>query len=327
MVPGWASRLFSSSSASLGYCRRCAWALAAWLVLLVPSHAARADDAAPVPAEGQAAESPSGRQPDPLFDENYDEDLASKPTGFPDPFEPINRVILRVNRVVDHSVLDPLTRLYDLLVPEPVEPGIRRVFRNLASGSVLLNDILQVHPRAAGRTVVRFVVNTTVGVGGAFDFARCGEIYRHNADFGQTLASYGVGSGPYLVLPIFGPSNMRDAFGDVVDGLFHPAVYLLGPLQQITYGGSLGLATREEHYHSLDALEKSAVDFYAALRNAYYQVRIAEIEDGTKSTLRPPDDDYDGPCRRTLSGQEEPIRKARGLPSDPVSRWLHSGTR
>jgi phospholipid-binding lipoprotein MlaA len=302
----------------------CAFALATFLGLIIPERAASAQEE--MTPTGALAPAPTGGQRDPLFDTNYDEELASQPTGFPDPLEPMNRVTLRINRVIDHLILNPVTRLYDLLVPEPVEPAIRRVFRNLASGGVLLNELLQAHPRAAGRTAIRFFVNTTVGLGGAFDFARCEGVYRRNADFGQTLANYGVGSGPYLVLPVFGPSNARDAFGDLVDGLLHPAVYLLGPLQRLTYGGSLGIAIREEHYHSLDALEKSAVDFYAALRNAYYQVRIAEIEDGTRSKGPPNDDAYDAPCGRTLSGQDEPIRKARGLPTNPVSRWLHSET-
>jgi len=294
----------------------------------MPVRGARAADAEPAQVEAQAPTPPDGRQPDPLFDENYDDELASKPAGFPDPLEPLNRVTFRLNRILDHVILDPVTHLYDLLVPEPLKPAIRRVFRNLASGSVLLNDILQAHPRAAGRTAVRFVVNMTTGLGGAFDFARCGGLYRHNADFGQTLSYYGVGSGPYLVLPIFGPSNVRDAFGDIVDGFMHPAIYLLGPIEQLTYGGGLGIATREEHYHSLQALEKSAVDFYAALRNAYYQVRIAEIQDGPGTSKKHPlDDDYAGPCTRTLSGQAEPLLRTRGLPADPVSRWRHPGTK
>jgi len=237
----------------LGRTRACV--LAALLILLMPKGVVWAEDARPAPG-GVEAPGPKPGAPDPLFDDGYEAELASKPAGFPDPLESVNRVTLRVNRVIDHTILDPITRLYAFIVPEPAKFALRRMFRNLASGSVFLNDILQVHPRAAGRTLVRAVVNTTVGLGGAYDFARCDKFYRHNADFGQTLAIYGVGSGPYLVLPLFGPSNARDAFGDIVDGMLHPAVYLLGPIQQLTYGGSLGISKREEHYHSLDALEK-----------------------------------------------------------------------
>jgi phospholipid-binding lipoprotein MlaA len=262
------------------------------------------------------------REPDPLFDDDYDSALDGKPAGFPDPLEPVNRGFLRVNRVLDRLVLDPVTKFYDLVVPESVEPAIRRSFRHFASTSILLNDLLQVHPRSTGRTAVRLIVNSTVGVAGLFDFARCNGYYRHGADFGQTLWHYGVGSGPYFVLPVFGPSNLRDAFGDLVDGLLHPALYLLGPAEQLTYGSGYGLAAREEHYKSLEALEDSAVDFYAALRNAYYQVRQAELTAGTNPG-RPKEDEYDGRCTRTLSSDPgvAPDAPRGGGYVAPVSRW------
>jgi phospholipid-binding lipoprotein MlaA len=227
-------------------------------------------------------------------------------------------------------VLDPLTRAYDAIGPEPVEPAIRRSFQHFGSASILLNDLLQLHFRNAADTSVRIVVNTTVGVFGLFDFARCEGFVRHNADFGQTLADYGVPSGPYLMLPVLGPSDLRDAFGDVVDALLHPARYWLGPAQAITYGSSSGLATRERHYHLLNELEKSAVDFYAALRNAFYQARMAEIEEQVdRDLVGPRREEYQAPCTATLAGHEKRVigpRNARGLSVSPVSRWSPSRT-
>jgi phospholipid-binding lipoprotein MlaA len=190
---------------------------------------------------------------------------------------------------------------------------------------------LQVRFGNAGVTTGRFVVNSTVGVIGLFDFARCEGLHYHNADFGQTLALYGIDSGPYLMLPVFGPSNVRDLLGDLVDGFFHPARYLLGPPQLLTYGGGAGLATRERHYLELNELEKSAIDFYAALRNAYYQARKAEIEEGVQRDLvAPPRPELEAPCSRTLSGQPERHigpPPALGLPADPISRWSRRAAR
>ncbi len=282
----------------------------------------------PASAGGDVHERLAGAEPqyDPLFDDDaFEQELAGEPVGFPDPLEGMNRVVLGINRKIDRFLLDPLTRLYDVLVPEPVEPVVRRTFQHYGSASVLLNDILQLRLRDAATTAGRFAVNTAVGLGGLFDYARCWGWKRHTADFGQTLAHYGVGSGPYLILPLFGPSTARDAFGDLVDGLLHPARYILGPAQQLTYGSGAGLATRERHYQALNELEASAVDFYAALRNAYYQARMAEIRERTdRDLVVPVREESNGPCARTLDGLPE--RRigpppARGLAGDPVSRW------
>jgi len=277
--------------------------------------------------QAQAESGPVEDEPDPLFDEDdeYDRDIAGQQAGFPDPLETPNRGILHFNRFFDRLIFDPITRLYDWLIPEPMEPAIRRAFQHWASPSILLNDVLQLHFGSARDTCVRFVVNSTVGLGGLFDFARCNGFERHSSDFGQTLANYGVPSGPYLMLPLFGPSNVRDAFGDLVDAFLHPARYFLGPAQALTYGSSAGLATRERHYHALNELEKSAVDFYAALRNAYYQARMAEIEEQVdRDVVGPMREEYQAPCTATLDGAKERTigpRPARGLSVRPATRW------
>jgi len=275
----------------------------------------------------RVAEAPEADAVDPLFDDEFEAELAAR-RGFPDPLEEINRSMLALNKVIDRVLLDPLTRLYGFVMPDPVKPAMRRSFQHFAAGSVLLNDLLQLHPERGLATTGRFLVNTTVGLAGLFDFARCEGLGPHHADFGQTLALYGIGSGPYLVLPVFGPTTVRDAFGDVVDGLLHPARYFLGPAQQLTYGTGAGLSTREAYYQSLKELEKSSVDYYAALRNAFYQARMAEISKGVDYDIAtPPRDRGGGPCTRTLAGHES--RRvgpavARGLAVEPVSRWNRS---
>ena len=136
--------------------------------------------------------------------------------------------------------------------------------------------------RCAGLTFSRVLVNSTAGAFGLLDPATEFGIKRHHADFGQTLAKAGVGSGPYLIIPVLGPTDLRDGVGDVTDNLLHPLAFFLGLgfMQRLTYGGSSGLSTREANYEALKALSESSLDYYAALRNAYYQARTAEIWEG-----------------------------------------------
>lgn len=276
-------------------------------------------------AATEIAEDDTGAQHEPLFDDAFDEAFDQQHDGFPDPFEGINRAVLDLNGVIDKLILDPLTRAYGFVVPDPMKRPVRRAFQHYGTPSILLNDVLQWRFRDAGVAVVRFAANTTTGVGGLFDFARCGGLERRHADFGQTLAFYHVPSGPYLVLPLFGPSTARDAVGDVVDGLLHPARYVLGPIQQLTYGGGAGLSTREAYYLSLSELKKSSVDFYAALRNAYYQARIAEIERKESYLIATGKvEEERGRCPRTLEGHRERVigpPPALGRAASPVSRW------
>jgi phospholipid-binding lipoprotein MlaA len=272
---------------------------------------------------GEAVQAPPANV-DPLYGEDFDRELEAQPNGFPDPLEPVNRGILHVNRFLDRVLLDPVTHVYDFIIPERAEPAIRRMFQHLATPAEFLNDVLQFRFQHAGGTLLRFFVNSTVGVAGAFDFARCNGFVHHHADMGQTLASYHIPSGPYLILPLFGPSNVRDGFGDLVDGLLHPARYFLGPAQQLTFGSGAGLATREKHYKALNELEKSTIDFYAALRNAYYQARMAEIKEGVdRDIVVPPGAEADAPCTPTFDGAERrhmpPV--SRMPPQAPVSRW------
>jgi phospholipid-binding lipoprotein MlaA len=148
--------------------------------------------------------------------------------------------------------------------------------------STLINDLLQREWADASITTQRLVINSTVGIGGLFDPAAAIGMERHHSDFGQTLALFGVDSGPYLVMPLAGPSNARDAGGTVVDFFFQPMLYIQPvafPLfvYEGTLGFSSGLAARDAYSEGIAALRSSSVDYYSALRNAYYQTRQAEI--------------------------------------------------
>jgi len=178
--------------------------------------------------------------------------------------------------------MDPITRAYTFAVPAPARRSIRRAFANLNSPSIFANDALQLRPLDAGVTAARFVVNTTAGVVGLFDVAERIGLEGHHADFGQTLALAGVPSGPYLVLPVFGPTTARDGVGTLVDFVFEPTTYILAPGAQLVFTSILrtgtGFSTWETQSDALHALQASSIDFYAALRNAYFQNRVAEIE-------------------------------------------------
>jgi phospholipid-binding lipoprotein MlaA len=207
----------------------------------------------------------------------------SAPSGFPDPLENTNRKTMWFDQQLDRFLIDPMVRGYQFIVPPPGRRAVRRFTLNLNSVSILINDLLQREWGDACVTTERFAINSTVGVGGLFDPAAAIGMERHHSDFGQTLALLGIGSGPYLVLPLFGPSNARDSSGTVVDFFLQPMLYILPFAQLFVYEGSLGLssglAARDAYSEGIAALRSSSVDYYSALRNAYYQTRTAEIWD------------------------------------------------
>src|SRR5262249_2599758 len=150
--------------------------------------------------------------------------------SFPDPLEPVNRVTFAVNQKIDDWFFDPITRGYRFVVPAPARRAVRRVLANLDAPVTFVNDVLQLEPRDAAVTVAACVVNSPVGVAGVFDVAGdYRELPPHESDFGQTLALTGLPSGPYLVIPLVGPTNIRDGTGFAVDLLFRPTTYLFTP--------------------------------------------------------------------------------------------------
>ncbi len=134
-----------------------------------------------------------------------------------DPLEPTNRVFYAINNGIDTAILRPAAKAYRFVVPEPVRNGVHNVLSNITTPVQLSNDMLEGNPRRAGDTFMRFVINTTVGVLGVFDVAKRWGYPNHDSDFGMTLATWGVTEGPFLYLPVLGPSNPRDAAGFGVD--------------------------------------------------------------------------------------------------------------
>jgi phospholipid-binding lipoprotein MlaA len=255
-------------------------ALGAALVGVAPPAPAESEIALAALDTGASAQLPATAAPqtDPLFDEEaeFEVELPS------DPFEPANRKLFAFNQALERYVFDPMLRGYRFVVPEPARRSLRRAFVNLNAPVIVANDVLQGRLFDAAEAFGCFALNSTVGWGGLFDAASEMGWEMRPADFGQTLAKVGVASGPYLVLPVFGPSTVRDGFGDVVDQLFHPLSYVFGPgptwYFNTVIGGGSGLSKLDESHDQLRALRESSVDFYAALRSAYLQSRNAEVK-------------------------------------------------
>src|SRR5262245_36511647 len=224
---------------------------------------------------------PAAALPAEPADELYAEEEA-EPAGFPDPFEGFNRMVFDANRDVEPWVVQPVVNAYDAVTPDAVQRAVVRILTNLDSPSVFVNDLLQLDPIGASITATRFALNTTVGLLGIWDPATDMGIEGHDTDFGQTMAFAGIPSGPYLILFLIGPTNARDAFGYVVDFVFRPTTYVLTPAAQVLFTGvregTTGISKRDEQDESLRRLEASSMDFYAALRNGYFQTRTGAIE-------------------------------------------------
>lgn len=208
-----------------------------------------------------------------------------------DPLEPLNRVIFGFNQAFDTMLLKPVAEFYMLLTPPPIQDGIHNALTNLQAPVVFINDLLQGQPSRAGTTASRFAINSTLGVGGLGDPATGYGFPHHDEDFGQTLGVWGVGEGPYLVLPIMGPSNVRDATGIAVDSfVFNPWTWWArynSTVDTAWWGvtGMRAIDARAQYYNELNEIQKSSLDFYAAMRSLYRQRRDADIRNGAP----PPD--------------------------------------
>jgi phospholipid-binding lipoprotein MlaA len=202
-----------------------------------------------------------------------------------DPLEPLNRAVFQVNQAVDTVIIRPVTVTYQTIVPDPAQQWVTNLLRTLRQPIVLANELLQGDWEGAEVAAARLALNTTLGLGFIDIAAEIDPRYAwRSEDFGQTLAVWGVGEGPYLVLPIIGPSNPRDATGLAVDWFADP--YRLGNVydqERVLNYTRIGLAIvdqRSQSMAALDEIERSSVDFYASIRSLYRQLRAAEIRDG-----------------------------------------------
>ena len=204
-----------------------------------------------------------------------------------DPLEPMNRSVSRFNETVDGAVIKPVAAGYRAVVPELLQTGVRNVFNNFADIGSTVNNALQLKGRETVESFMRVLLNTTVGVYGVFDVAGYLQIERHPEDFGQTLGYWGVPSGPYVVLPFFGPSSVRDGTASLgVD----PHLDVVRQLQDVpTRNSALSVrlvSKRADLFGSDVFLEQAALDKYSFTRDAYLQYRRSQVYDG-----HPPEDD------------------------------------
>ncbi len=199
-----------------------------------------------------------------------------------DPLEPTNRFFYKVNNTVDRYTLKPVAKAYVAVVPQPVRTGAHHLISNFASPTAFANDVLSAKPRRAGDTLMRFLINSTVGVAGIFDVADGWGYHAHDADGGLTLARWGVPDGPYLFLPLLGPSSPRTATGFGLDVALSPLTYVprgygLLTLNYALYG--IGIVdARAQVLDALDQINRDALDPYATLRSLYRQHRAAQVE-------------------------------------------------
>jgi phospholipid-binding lipoprotein MlaA len=202
-----------------------------------------------------------------------------------DPLEPTNRVFYAINNGLDTVILRPAAQAYRFVVPGPVRDSVHNVLSNLGMPVQLSNDILEGKPRRAGDTTMRFVINSTIGLLGIFDVATKLGYPNHDADFGMTLANWGVPEGPFLFLPVLGPSDPRDASGFGVDILIDPFTWVGSPhdstLKALGWSryGLNAVDSRERVLDALDQIKKTALDPYATFRSLYRQHRHAQIEE------------------------------------------------
>jgi len=197
--------------------------------------------------------------------------------GSVDPWEGFNRKVMSFNDGIDRAVLKPVAKGYRWIAPGFVETGVGNFFSNLEDPVVALNQLLQCKPGLALQDTGRFLVNTTLGIGGLFDVAQKLGLEKHQEDFGQTFSVWGIGQGPYLVVPFWGPSNPRDFAGDIISSFTFAPSYLDNVrVRNIIYG--IWLINKRAQV--LDAEELISGDRYLFIRDAYLQQRDYLIADG-----------------------------------------------
>jgi phospholipid-binding lipoprotein MlaA len=204
--------------------------------------------------------------------------------GNKDPLEGLNRGVYKFNDVADKAVIKPVATAYKAITPSPIRKGFNNFFSNLGSITTVLNDVLQFKLSSAFTDAGRFVINSTFGLAGFIDVAGMDKIANHKEDFGQTLGYWGVGNGAYLVLPLLGPSSLRDTTGLVFDTFTTDPITYTRNINQIRLSNQLRAAQfldkRTELLTASDLVDEASLDPYAFTRDAYLQKRASLVQDG-----------------------------------------------
>jgi phospholipid-binding lipoprotein MlaA len=219
-------------------------------------------------------------------------DAGKNPT---DPWEVYNRNVFEFNERADAYVIRPVAEGYAKVVPGPVRDCIGNIFRNVGDVGNALNNLLQGKAYEASSDICRVVINSTVGLLGCFDVATRVGLTRSNEDFGQTLGKWGIGPGPYFVLPILGPSTVRDTFGRAVDTYVDPVTHIQYDAYEIAAQTVKAIDLRASLLQASRLLEGAALDKYQFIRDGYLQRRRNLIYDGNPPREKEPDDGDDAP--------------------------------
>lgn len=213
-------------------------------------------------------------------------------TGSPrDPLQPLNRAIFGFNETFDQVLMKPVARGYRAVLPEMVRNGVTNFFSNIEDVWIAANNLLQGKPEQGLQDVMRVAINTVIGLGGLIDVASDAGLDKHNEDFGQTLGRWGIGSGPYLVLPFLGPSTLRDGIALIgVDTAVDPVWNIdRVPARNTVYSGR-AVNARTNALDAVQVMEEAALDKYRFVRDSYLQRRRSLIYDGDPPREREPED-------------------------------------
>ena len=212
--------------------------------------------------------------------ENVDTTSVNEPEEEFDPWEPFNETMFELNRKLDRYALKPVAQVYNVIMPEPFQILIANGFDNISFVPRAVNSLLQGKFGGAGREISRFLINSTAGIGGLFDAAKYWGIEKSREDFGQTLGVWGVGPGPFLILPFMEPLTVRDGIGKAVDGVMDPLSYVL-PFLWVRLSMKIGETVNDRalNLELFQGFEESVIDMYSAVRHGYLRRREQLIKE------------------------------------------------
>ncbi|MCT9127644.1 VacJ family lipoprotein [Cupriavidus gilardii] len=241
-----------------------------------------------------------------------------------DPLEPFNREVNKINEDFDKGVMRPIAEVYADYVPSPVRTAVSNVFSNVSDVYSALNNLLQGKPTRFAEDTMRVAINTVLGIGGLIDIATPAGLPKYKEDFGQTLGVWGVPPGPYLVLPLFGPSTVRDTGGMLVDRQADPSAYLHPVWMRNTLTGVRVVSARAELLGASSLVEMAALDRYSFMRDAYLQRREYLVYDGNPPDREDDGVDSDAEPKPPGSGSGESL-PGQTMPVPPVAPSLTPG--
>jgi phospholipid-binding lipoprotein MlaA len=243
-------------------------------------------------------------------------DAGKNPT---DPWEVYNRHMFEFNERADQYVIKPVAEGYSKVVPEPVRDCIGNIFRNVGDIGNAINNLLQGKPFEASSDICRVAINTTVGLLGCFDVASKVGLTRSSEDFGQTLGRWGISPGPYFVLPLLGPSTVRDTFGRVADTYADPVTYINDDAYAIAAQALRLIDVRAGLLQAGRLLEGAALDKYQFVRDGYLQRRRSLVYDGNPPREKEPDEPPDDASEKTPPAAK-PAEPAGNSETKPESK-------